>query len=60
MEGRFRAFSRHMEGQESIYLGLYEENSNLFLLYAQFLMYAGFGSKVAYTREYSFKSRVYA
>ena len=30
MEGRFQEFSKNMEGQESIYLELYEENSKNF------------------------------
>ena len=52
MEGGVQAFARHMEGQESIYSRLYEENSKKFGLYAHFPMYVGFGSTSAYTRKY--------
>ena len=48
-----------MEGQDSIYLGLYEENYKNVCLHAHFPMYTGFGAKAAYTHEYSFKSHVY-
>ena len=58
MEGQIWVFSKHMEGQESRYSELNEENSKFFWLYAHFSMYVGFGSKVVYAREYGFKSRV--
>ena len=58
MEGRVRAFSRNMEGQESSYSNPYEENSKNICLYGHIPMYSGLRSKVSYTHEYGFKSHV--
>ena len=59
MEGQVQTFGRHMEGQESSYSRLYEENSKKFYFHAHFPMYMGIGSKDASTRGYCFKSCVY-
>ena len=40
-EGSIQSISRHMEGQESSYSGLIEENSKRFCFYAHFPMYVG-------------------
>ena len=58
MEGRIRAISRHMEGQELGYSDSYEENSKIIWTYAHISMYVGLRSKVMGTQEYNFKSRV--
>ena len=54
MEGRVRAFSRHMEGQESSYSDSYEENFQNVCTYAHILMYAGSRLKVAYNNKHGF------
>ena len=54
-----RSVSRHMEGQESSYSGLNEENFNFFCFYPHFPMYVGIGLKAACTRGYYLKSHVY-
>ena len=41
-EGSSQSVSRHMEGQESSYSGLIEENSKSFCFYAYFPMYVGY------------------
>ena len=46
MEGRVRAFLWHIEGQDSSYSGLFEENSKNFCLHAHFLMYAALAQKL--------------
>ena len=58
-EGSSWSISRNMEGQESSYSELIEENSKSFCFYAHFPMYAGISLKVARTRGYYLKSRVY-
>ena len=48
--GSSRSVSRHMEGQESSYSGLIEENSKSFCFYAHFPMYGGYnGATCVYT-----------
>ena len=64
MEGRVWELSRHMEGQESIYLGLYEETPNIFgfmhiskctwVLAQMLCVYADIALKVAYTHKQVF------
>ena len=41
-EGSIQSVSRHMEGQESSYSGLIQENSKFFSFYAHFSMYMGY------------------
>ena len=49
-EGSIQSVSRHMEGQESSYSGLIEENSKYFTFCAHFLMYKGYsGETCVYT-----------
>ena len=62
-EGLSQSISRHMEGQESSYSRLIEENSKSFCFYAHFSMYMGINLmhvqvgnslKVAYTNKQVF------
>ena len=49
-EESIQSVSRHMEGQESIYSRLIEENSKSFCFYEHFLMYvANIGASCMYT-----------
>ena len=64
MEGRARSFSRRMEGQDSSYSRLYEENSIFFrfmqicqctkVLAENMRVHAGIALKVAYTHKQVF------
>ena len=50
-EGSSQSISKNMEGQESSYSGLIEENSKNFCFYAHFPMYTGYsGASYVYTR----------
>ena len=49
-EGLIQIISKNMEGQESSYSGLIEENSKSFCFYAHFPMYGGYnGATCVYT-----------